>query len=209
MLSIQHLLTVSKLENIVIQGLRDPRRENYYDRDPKRAEYQISLGLANIKKMVEALESESRFEFRDDKIKYPAIVFARKWSFDFNFITSASDEYSHDLSKRELLRLITDLKLDDQASRIYPPFYHDTERGPEEIWLWSQRKVVWDDSYSLRDVVNDLHNDILRRQAYVMWDRSRLDIAEIIRPLPDDFPNSFMGEFDSYTELSNSDDDED
>lgn len=39
-----------------------------------------------------------------------------------------------------------------------------------------------------------------------MWGRSRLDRADTIEPLPDGFPNNSWVDFESDTELSNSDD---
>jgi hypothetical protein len=164
----------------------------------------MSSGLANIKEMVDPYNASGYdLTYTDESsgIPYPPIISSKSWNDSLGFISDTFNDYDRK-SKRELKRLLMDLPLDNQASKSFPPFYHDTDRDSEEIWSWAQRRNIWEEQYTMSSsLVYCAFNDKSRRQAYMMWGRSRLDSPGLTYPPPDDFPNGFSGEFeDDFTD---------
>jgi len=135
-------------------------------------QYHKSLGLAHIKRFVEADTTKARFK----------LLLPTKENLDVRdeFLEDALDSCNVKKERSLLKDLLANRREKEFVSQ---PHYADANNGPLRIWHWAHQQAMPEDF-----VFNAAMAD-LRQRAYVMWDYSRLEEWGVLSEPLDYHPN--------------------
>ena len=129
------------------------------EHDVVLAQYQLSRGLHKLFMIFMSYDNKSNdFLTGNDDILYHYDFLARTFT----------------LSAPYGSRPLCDLTDEEQENFIAPPVIDDSDSGPEDVWRWAHQE---EDSHNFR---YSQRQASLRRWAYVMWDRQRLDAWSVM-----------------------------
>lgn len=118
-------------------------------------EYHLSLGLSYIRHFAEA-----RITLKTAIMSLHMILLRRHPFFLARELEGSA--YIGLLLQRDFQRM-------DEQEYLLKPWYADSDEGPEAVWRWAHH------SQPVREFIFSPSQAPLRRWAYVMWDRDRLD----------------------------------
>lgn len=118
-------------------------------------QYQLSLGLRRLGPLVAADSYEGRHRAIGKTSEQGFRVFL--------------DEALENISPYESENILSEMVSEEEDDYVCAPFVKDDDSGPEDVWRWAHQL-----STSQLFVFSDSHIPV-RKWAYVMWDRWRLD----------------------------------
>lgn len=125
-----------------------------------RIQYQISLGLAHVRRLIDAKTYETRQELlAGDSNKKTNSNFLAVGLDSATFGSSISKLYEYDS--------------EDERKYITRPAFPDPDPGPEAAWRWAHHQET-----SI-DFIYSSAGYVPREWAYVMWDMTRLEAWKV------------------------------
>ncbi|ERS95277.1 hypothetical protein HMPREF1624_08489 [Sporothrix schenckii ATCC 58251] len=124
-------------------------------------EHVLSWGLARLYHLTEAETYEERYRLLDAG-RNPAPTY----SFLYEGLQMAANEY-------DSIVFYDDIQPEDEARYFHTPFFADPDTGPADVWRWAHIDESWQNWVYQED------RSHLRRWAYVLWDRARLEATGI------------------------------